>query len=74
MLVRAIARSFSTTAQPKKVGFIGMGNMGLSMAGNLVKNGFVVKGFDLSESTRSKAEGMVSIIDPSIFTNILAFM
>ena len=74
MLLKAIARSFSTSAQPKKVGFIGMGNMGLSMAGNLVKNGFVVKGFDLSESTRKKAEGMVSLINLCIFTNILAFI
>ena len=32
----------------QRVGFIGMGNMGISMAGNLVKNGFVVKGFDLN--------------------------
>jgi 3-hydroxyisobutyrate dehydrogenase len=31
-----------------KVGFIGLGNMGLPMASNLVKNGFQVKGFDLS--------------------------
>ena len=38
-----------------------MGNMGLSMAGNLVKNGFEVKGFDLSEKTLEKASTMVSI-------------
>ena len=35
-----------------------MGNMGLHMAGNLQKNGFDVKGFDLSESTLKKAEEM----------------
>jgi 3-hydroxyisobutyrate dehydrogenase len=29
------------------VGFIGLGNMGLPMAGNLVKKGHAVKGFDL---------------------------
>ena len=33
-----------------------MGNMGLPMATNLVKNGFTVKGFDLSEATRNKAK------------------
>lgn len=42
----------------QKVGFIGMGNMGLPMATNLVKNGFEVKGFDLSEQTRTKAKGV----------------
>jgi 3-hydroxyisobutyrate dehydrogenase len=30
-----------------KVGFIGLGNMGLPMAGNLVKKGHEVKGFDI---------------------------
>jgi len=40
-----------------------MGNMGLSMAGNLVKSGFVVKGCDLSDDTLAKAKDMVSISD-----------
>ena len=35
-----------------------MGNMGLHMAGNLHKNGFQVKGYDLSEKTLEKAEEM----------------
>jgi len=30
-----------------KIGFIGLGNMGLPMAGNLVKKGHEVKGFDI---------------------------
>src|SRR5215470_16258361 len=30
-----------------KIGFIGLGNMGLPMAGNLVKSGHEVGGFDL---------------------------
>jgi len=47
-------RRFSTVAHGNRVGFIGMGNMGISMAGNLVKNGFVVKGFDLSQATMDK--------------------
>jgi 3-hydroxyisobutyrate dehydrogenase-like beta-hydroxyacid dehydrogenase len=32
-----------------------MGNMGLNMAASLHKNGFDVKGYDLSESTLKKA-------------------
>jgi len=32
--------------------------MGLSMAGNLVKSGFVVKGCDLSDDTLAKAKDM----------------
>ena len=30
-----------------RIGFIGLGNMGVPMAGNLVKKGHEVKGFDL---------------------------
>ena len=37
------------------VGFIGLGNMGLPMAGNLVKKGHDVKGFDIMEDNLSKA-------------------
>ena len=39
-----------------------MGNMGLSMAGNLVKNGFVVKGYDLSAETMDRCKDFVSFI------------
>lgn len=35
-----------------------MGNMGINMAANLHKNGFDVKGYDLSDATLQKAEGM----------------
>ena len=38
-----------------KIGFIGLGNMGLPMAGNLVKTGHEVKGFDIMEDNLSKA-------------------
>jgi 3-hydroxyisobutyrate dehydrogenase len=38
-----------------KIGFIGLGNMGAPMAGNLVKKGHEVKGFDLSSSNLEKA-------------------
>ena len=32
----------------KKIGIIGLGNMGIGLAQNLIKNGFEVTGFDLS--------------------------
>lgn len=38
-----------------KIGFIGLGNMGLPMAGNLVKKGHEVQGFDIMEDNLSKA-------------------
>jgi 3-hydroxyisobutyrate dehydrogenase len=40
-----------------RVGFIGLGNMGLPMAANLVKAGFSVSGFDLSAVSRDAAAG-----------------
>lgn len=39
-----------------KVGFIGLGNMGLPMARNLVRAGFGVRGFDLSETALQAIE------------------
>jgi 3-hydroxyisobutyrate dehydrogenase len=59
MLSRIVMRRFSTAAN-KTVGFVGLGNMGLPMAGNLVKAGFTVNGFDLSEKTREAATAAVS--------------
>jgi 3-hydroxyisobutyrate dehydrogenase len=38
-----------------RIGFIGLGNMGLPMAGNLVKKGHQVKGFDLVSANLEKA-------------------
>jgi 3-hydroxyisobutyrate dehydrogenase len=37
------------------IGFIGLGNMGTPMAGNLVKKGHTVKGFDLMADNMEKA-------------------
>ena len=37
------------------IGFIGLGNMGLPMAGNLIKKGHEVKGFDLLPANMAKA-------------------
>ena len=38
----------------KKIGFIGLGNMGMGMAKNLLRKGFPVKGFDLREEVRNE--------------------
>jgi 3-hydroxyisobutyrate dehydrogenase len=38
------------------IAFIGLGNMGGGMAANLLKNGFAVRAFDLSEDALAKAE------------------
>lgn len=40
----------------KKVAFIGLGNMGAGMAANLVKKGFDVCAFDLSEAAQAQAK------------------
>lgn len=39
----------------RKIAFIGLGNMGAPMAGNLVKAGYTVVGFDLVEAVRDNA-------------------
>ena len=39
-----------------KVGFLGLGNMGMPMAANLAKNGHEVFGFDVDTSKKSVAE------------------
>ena len=43
------------------IAFIGLGNMGGGMAANLVKNGFVVRAFDLSEEALVRAEAAGAI-------------
>ncbi len=40
-----------------QIGFIGLGNMGLPMAANLVKGGHAVTGFDTVPAALEKAEG-----------------
>ena len=42
----------------KKIGFIGLGNMGLPMANNILKAGIEVNAFDLSEQALNKAENL----------------
>lgn len=50
-----------------QVGFIGLGNMGLPMATRLVKAGFAVHGYDVSESARKRFEqnGGISVSELS---------
>ena len=38
------------------IAFIGLGNMGGGMAANLLRNGYAVRAFDLSEDALAKAE------------------
>ena len=42
----------------KKIGFIGLGNMGLPMANNISKAGIEVNAFDLSEKALKQAENL----------------
>jgi 3-hydroxyisobutyrate dehydrogenase len=42
-----------------KIGFIGLGNMGLPMAANLVKAGFLVRGFDVAPVQAAADAGIV---------------
>jgi 3-hydroxyisobutyrate dehydrogenase len=48
-----------------RIGFIGLGNMGLPMAGNLVKKGHTVQGFDLVADNVAKAEARGVTAAPS---------
>lgn len=43
------------------IAFIGLGNMGGGMAANLVKNGFAVRAFDLSDDALAKAQAAGAI-------------
>ena len=42
----------------KKIGFIGLGNMGLPMANNILKAGIEVNAFDLSEKALNQANNL----------------
>lgn len=46
------------------VSVIGLGNMGRGMAETLLRNGYKVMGYDLSESARTEAENIGVIISP----------
>ena len=42
-----------------RIGFIGLGNMGLPMAGNLVKAGHAVTGFDVVKAAVGISSGVL---------------
>ena len=50
----------------KRVGFIGLGNMGLPMASNLLKAGIEINAFDLSTYALRKAEDLGMITKTSV--------
>jgi 3-hydroxyisobutyrate dehydrogenase-like beta-hydroxyacid dehydrogenase len=54
-MLASIRRSFST-ANRKKIGFIGIGNMGFPMVQNLLKHGHLVTVFDLAQEKLERAE------------------
>lgn len=39
-----------------KIGFVGLGRMGMEMAGRLVKGGHIVKGYDINGGVKEKAQ------------------
>lgn len=47
--VPLFVRGMSSASSSKNVAFLGLGSMGKPMAANLVKQGFVVKGFDVNK-------------------------
>jgi 3-hydroxyisobutyrate dehydrogenase len=55
-----------------RVGFIGLGNMGQPMAGNLVKQGFEVVGFDLLEANMAAAAKRGVVAAPSAAAAVAA--
>ena len=61
MLGKVFGRYFSSQAG-KRVGFIGLGNMGYPMVHNLIKNGYTVTAFDLNKVQLEKAEKVGAVI------------
>lgn len=55
-------KHFST----KKVGFIGVGNMGGPMVKNLIKNGYKVTAYDLSADALKIVEAAGATVAPSV--------
>ena len=63
----------------EKIGFIGLGNMGMPMAQNLISNGIKVKGFDVSEevlkqASKNKIEVCSDILQTSKEIDVLITM
>jgi 3-hydroxyisobutyrate dehydrogenase len=65
MIGRYALRHFSS-APNKKVGFIGLGNMGFSMMKNCMKKGYMVTAFDTNSATLEKAEELGAKAAPDV--------
>lgn len=65
MIGRYVSRQFSTLAN-QKVGFIGLGNMGLPMIRNLLKHNYSVTAFDVDEEKMKEAESAGATIAPDV--------
>lgn len=66
-------QSISTQTALQRVGFLGLGIMGSAMAGNLLKSGFEVHGFDPTAKARQNfkaAGGRVSKDAPSLIGSV----
>ncbi len=50
----------------RRVGVVGLGNMGVGMAGSLVRKGFPVSGFDLSGARKAPAEAAGARFVPAL--------
>lgn len=61
---RLTVRNFTSTGR-KKVGFLGLGNMGFPMVNNLIKNGYKVTAYDIDKEVLKKAEeiGAIAVQD-----------
>lgn len=65
MLTRYVTRQFSTAAK-KRIGFIGLGNMGFPMVQNLIKHGHDLTVFDIVEEKMIKAEQEGAKVAPDV--------
>jgi 3-hydroxyisobutyrate dehydrogenase-like beta-hydroxyacid dehydrogenase len=65
MIGRFAARNFCTIPN-KKVGFMGLGNMGFSMMKNLIKNGYKVTAYDISNDALELAEKLGATVAPDV--------
>lgn len=65
--------------QSLKIGFIGLGSMGMGMACTLVKAGFAVKGFDIRASAREEftavgGQGVVTVAEAATDVDMLIIL
>lgn len=65
MIGRYAVRGFASTTK-KKVGFMGLGNMGFPMLNNLLKHNYEVTAFDTNEEALKKAETLGATAAPDI--------